>query len=223
MGSLLLFLTSLGEWKSSRENRYFTCMMALLFIMLASDCISWAFPETGSYEGLAYFVISLNYIFGYAMAWFYLRYLCEYMPDRGKNLRAVLRVSDVLGAGSIALVLINPFVGIFFYFENGVYTLGSLYILANVFSGATHLAAIVLILRSGMSRKDKAVLLTYSILTLAFMVVDYIILDFVLTYVGSFMCALTQRPRKGGAGNHGVYRVSAWQHGLHHRRQAHLL
>ncbi len=189
IGSLLLFLTSLGEWKGSKENKYFTGVMASLFLMITSDCISWAFPETVPFVGAAYVVISLSFLFGNTLAWFFMRYLCEYIQDRVKRIELILRLSDVLLVVSVAFVALNPFLPCLFYFENGVYTLGKLYPIANLYVVTTHLLCLVIILRSGTSKKEKLFFSTYSILTLAEITADYILGNSVLVYVGSYLCA----------------------------------
>ena len=190
----MMLLSCLLERKVNRESRYLIGLLAALLVMLLSDCISWIIPDASSIKAAAYTVISITYISGYVWIGCFLRYLNEFVTERKRLMRAVLRCADVLCVLSVLLILVNPFVdGLIFSFSaDGQYVQDALYWLSNAYPVASLTAAAVLTLTApGLGRGERVVFLTYPVFVLIGMGMDYFFDNAIFVSLGTFLSALT--------------------------------
>jgi sensor histidine kinase YesM len=160
--------------------------------VLLSDLTVWVVPAIGGLRWLVYGATTVNYIGGYVGINFFIRYLGEIVPKHERTQRGVLLVFDILCVLSSLAVLISLPFGFFFSIdEQGIYEVGPYYWVANLYSlAALALAIITICTARGVSMRDRAIFLSYPILPLIGMSVDYFVGDLVLTYVGSFLAIL---------------------------------
>lgn len=122
----------------------------------------------------AYAVVSLNYLSGYARAFFFFCYLRETLSKHAA-LERVGRVLNVLGALTALAVVLNLRFHFFFAFDAaGLYVPGDVYWLANLYPGLTLAVCAVAACACGeLAPRDKAAFVAYTLFPTLGMLADF--------------------------------------------------
>jgi signal transduction histidine kinase len=186
-----LLLVSLLSQEAMKENRHFIWMCMALLIILLSDLFDWWLDGHAEYTVLLYISNTVNYISGYVIVNFFVRYMSEFLQDK-KMMKRITALFDGCFYVSSAAVLINLFFGYFFSINAmGFYERGSFYLGSQIYPALSLLILFIIIISSrSLGRKNQAVFILYPLLPLAGIFIDFFVNGLSLTYTGAFLSIL---------------------------------
>jgi two-component sensor histidine kinase len=182
-----LLLVSLLSQEAIKENKHFMWMCIALLIILLSDLFDWWLDGHAEYTVLLYISNTVNYISGYAIINFFVRYIAEFLKERKKMMKKIMQIFDICFYISAAAALGN----LFFINEMGFYERGSFYPASQIYPALALLILFVIIVSSrSLGKKNQFVFILYPLLPLAGLVIDLFVNGLSLTYTGAFLSIL---------------------------------
>ena len=158
IGELIVLLNSIKNKKDVGQPVFNTMLASLLFVTF-TDLISWFCMEVKTNAGI--FIGSVagfcNYFFPSLTWWIWLIYAYSFISLRHTKGRAkaFFICSSFPTIGSFLSLVINFFTGIYFSYQNGIYTRGKYYWINTLFTIIYMVWFVVLMLMDYMRTEDK--------------------------------------------------------------------
>lgn len=187
---LILILTGLEIY--SNENIYFRRMTFTLLVIQISDIGGWTFNGKEDCIIFLYITNSVNYISGYLIINYFIRYLKAFIFKHKRIMNTVIHIFDVLCIISIAATLLNIPFGYFFAFDGTcTYFRGKYYILSQLYPAvALVLILYIIFISSEMKLKNRLIFSLFPIFPLIGIGIDFLVKGLTLTYIGAFIAVM---------------------------------
>ena len=192
ISSLLLLHCFLEKGNRDKVTSMQVNMLIVNILILMSECFAWIYDGRKEYTLLLYIVNSMIYIMGYLFIVLFAYYITYYISQKKPIPIWIPRCMTFLCGVAMLLVFISLFNHMFFFIEDGTYTVGPLYGLSQVYPCLLLFVSMFIIIRyhTTLGKRDTLILLAYGFLPVVALVLYLFIPGINLLYVATTLSLL---------------------------------
>ena len=175
------------------KNKVYKYAVIDCIIAVITDMISWGFNGYKQYSELMFVSTLLSYVMGYFMTMFLCIYLVETIKEKREISPVPLRIIQIAFVVATLFVIIGSFTHKVFYINEGYYTVGEWYVLAQLFTSGIMIYSLVLLIMNAkiLGRHDTIALMSYVFFPAISIILHFIIPDISFTFVAVMFSELT--------------------------------
>lgn len=176
---------------NGRQNALFTAMLSVNVAILVCDLLTWHWDGQADRNTALYILHILVYILGYALVALFAHFLFAYLPynKRFKTTLSHIAITlCVLGALVAASSLID---GLFFRYENGVYTRGPWFVFSQLYPLSILAVGTFFVFKNRRALPYRLIfLLSYTFLPIASLILQLFIQSITFLFLGTTIALL---------------------------------
>ena len=175
-----------------RQTALFTAMIAVNIVILVFDLLTWYWDGRADLNIWLYVLHSLVYVLGYALVDLFAHFLFTYLPYNKRPRRALGSIATVLCAFGAILAMTSLFDGLFFCYENGVYSRGPWFNFSQLYPlGILIVSAVLIFKNKSVLAYSRIFFLSYTFMPVLALIMQIYVQGVTLLFLDTTIALLT--------------------------------